>query len=216
MEKMERGRREGGKGRDYCVVLSWRLMDRTLFKVVTRQRDGLVGAGLVSAAELGVGRGRDGDGRAKGTGEEGLEVGGRVGVELGGLEDDLVRRGVTGVADLDLSRVNPELDGVGGQVTGDLVEAHEGGSLEDSGVDETGRGVDEEGAQSLASHGAFRVPVALVLCLELSGKGPAERACLNERQALELARDIGSSDLCFSLDHFVFVVCFGLLFVLAR
>jgi hypothetical protein len=58
-------------------------------------------------------------------------------VELGGLEDDLVRRGVTRVADLDLSRVNPELDGMVGQVVGDLVETHEGSSLEDSGVDET-------------------------------------------------------------------------------
>lgn len=58
-------------------------------------------------------------------------------MELGGLEDDLVRRGVARVADLDLSRVNPELDGVRGKVVGDLVEASEGGSLEDSGVDET-------------------------------------------------------------------------------
>lgn len=88
-------------------------MDRTLFKVVTRERDGPVGTSLVSAAELGVrGRGDSDGGRAKSASEEGLEVGGRVGVELGGLEDDLVRGGVTRVADLDLSGVDPELDGV--------------------------------------------------------------------------------------------------------
>lgn len=98
-------------------------------------------------------------------------------------------------------------------MAGDLVEAREGGSLEDGGVDETSRGVDEEGAQGLASHGVLRVPVALILCLKLFGKGPAEGACLNERQVSELARDKGSSDFRFSLDHLVCLLGLFVVFV---